>query len=94
MADDEERLAPEQIDETIDALAARHQALPPEAPRPAEMQLVQALQAAYAEERHADAGSLADVWQRLATSYAASVSQQQQSSQQPQLSVASWRPQQ
>jgi photosystem II stability/assembly factor-like uncharacterized protein len=77
MTNEQEHLTPETIDEQIEALAARLQFLPPEAPRTADLQVIEALQEVYADERRADAGSLAQTWQRLAARYKAAAHSQQ-----------------
>ncbi len=66
MAHDEEQLAPETIEEQLDHLAHTLQFMPPNASKTADMQVVEALQGAYEDERQVDAGSLDRVWNRLA----------------------------
>lgn len=66
MANEQERLIPETIDEQLEALEERLRALPLEAPRTPGMRVVEALRDVYADERRADAASLAQTWHRLA----------------------------
>jgi photosystem II stability/assembly factor-like uncharacterized protein len=74
MANEQEHLNPETIDEQIEWLQERLQFLPLEAPRTPEMRVIEALHEAYAEERRADAESLAQTWDRLAARYEATAS--------------------
>ena len=76
MARDEEQLAPETIEEQLNYLAHALQFMPADAPKTPTMQVIEALEDVYQDERQNDAGSLDRVWNRLTHSRAATFHQQ------------------